>query len=147
MPPRHFLTLQTQLGLPLIPFGIDLFTRAVFLGASLRWYQIPDLWTLLVTYAFFCLGLMATINPLRLPTDPDANVHVESARQELLGYAIFAVAFAGGISFFRSFNETYPEHHVSAEHGLALFVTVAIFVGYTFIRICRTHLSYANRDS
>jgi hypothetical protein len=84
---QHALTLQTQLALPLIPFCIDLFARIVLLGQKLAWYQLPDLWTFLVTYAFFCIGLMISINPRELATDDEANLHVELVRQRLLGYS------------------------------------------------------------
>jgi len=53
MHPRYALTLRTQLGLPLVPFVIDLGTRTIILWDRVAWYQLPDLWTLLVTYAFF----------------------------------------------------------------------------------------------
>ena len=82
---KHALTLQNQLALPLIPFCIDLFARVVFLGGKVPWYQLPDLWTFLVTYAFFCLGLMVSVTPVALPTDLDANVNAELVRQRLLG--------------------------------------------------------------
>ena len=145
MRPRHILTLQSQLALPLIPFCIDLFARVIFLRSQLEWYQLPDLWTFLVTYAFFCLGLMVSINPHELPGDDEANLNVELVRQRLLAYSIFAVTFAGGISFFKVFSELYPALHVSQEHGLSLFVVVALFTGYTMYRICVTHSSYLNR--
>jgi hypothetical protein len=142
---RFALALQTQLALPLIPFCIDLFARIVLLRDTLEWYQLPDLWTFLVTYAFFCLGLMVSVNAHELATDDDANLHVELVRQRLLGYSIFSVTFAGGISFFRAFAELFPTLHISEKHGLALFLAVAIFAGYTMFHICRTHLSYVNR--
>jgi hypothetical protein len=143
---KYALTLQNQLALPLIPFCIDLFARVVFLGGRLPWYQLPDLWTFLVTYAFFCLGLMVSITPVELPTDLDASVNAELVRQRLLAYAIVSVAFAGGISFFRAFDELFPEHRIYEEHGLALFIAVFLFASHTMFQICRTHLSYVGRD-
>src|SRR4051794_33774976 len=119
---KYVLTLQTQLALPLIPFFIDLFVRIVFLRSKLPWYQLPDLWTFLVTYAFFCLGLMVSVTPLELPSDVEATTNAELVRQRLLAYAILSVALAGGISFFRALDELFPEHRIYEEHGLALFV-------------------------
>ena len=147
MQPRHYLTLQTQLALPLIPFFIDLFARLILLGGKVEWYLIPDLWTFLVTYAFFCLSLMIAVNPRQLQTDDEANVNVELVRQQLLGYAIFAVAFAGGISFFRAFDQLLPEQQIASQHGIWLLLVVVAYTIYTFWRIWTTHLSYVNRDA
>lgn len=147
MIPRNALTLQTQLMLPLIPFIIDTFARGLLLRNKIDWFQIPDLVTLLVTYAFFCLGLMFTVHPHHIRTDEDAEIKVQLVRQRLLANAIFAVSFAGGISFFRAFDEMHPEHNLYNEHGFALFIVVALFVAYGLIRISRTYLSYVNRGA
>jgi hypothetical protein len=50
---RYALTLRTQLAIPLVPFVIDFGARTIILWNKVKWYQLPDLWTLLVTYAFF----------------------------------------------------------------------------------------------
>jgi hypothetical protein len=109
MHPGYALTLRTQLWLPLVPFVIDLGARTIILWNKVAWYQLPDLWTLLVTYAFFCLGLMLTIRPRTLPTDQEANVIIELVRQRLLGYGIFSLTLAGAISVFRAVNELVPD--------------------------------------
>jgi hypothetical protein len=145
MRPRYALTLQSQLALPLVPFVIDLGARIILLWDKVAWYQLPDLWTFLVTYAFFCIGLMIEVNPRELPTDAEANIHVELVRQRLLAYGIFSVTFAGAISVFRAINDLLPNQHLAETRGLALFAAVIIFFVYTFFQICRTHLSYVNR--
>src|ERR1019366_7416469 len=120
MQPQRALALHTELTLPLIPFAIDTCARWLILRARVEWFQIPDLVVLLATFSFFCLGLMFGVSPRALPTDPEVNATVELVRQRLLGYAIFAVALAGGISFFRAFDEMYPEHHLYIDNGLYL---------------------------
>jgi hypothetical protein len=147
MKPRNALTLQNQLTLPMIPFLIDTCARAIILGGHVEWYRIPDLVTFLVTYAFFCLGVMFTVNPHALPTDQEARDNVELVRQRLLASSIFAVSLAGGISFFRVFAERYPEHNIYSEYGLVLFVLVAMFSLYSIIRVCGTYMSYVNRGA
>jgi hypothetical protein len=139
---RSALTLQTQLTLPLIPFFIDLLARVILLHSKLPWYQLPDLCAFLITYAFFFLGLMVAVTPPQLPTDQDATVNIELVRQKLLGYAIFSVTFAGGISFFRAFDELLPEQHIYENHGVTLVIAVLLFALYTMYRVLRTHLSY-----
>jgi hypothetical protein len=87
--PRAALTVQTQLTLPMIPFAIDTFARALLLRNNIVWYQIPDLVMFLVAFAFFCLGVMFTVNPHALPADPEASIDVELVRQRLLAYSMW----------------------------------------------------------
>jgi hypothetical protein len=105
MNPRNALTLQTQLFLPMIPFVVDTFARGLLLRHQLEWYQIPDLVTFLVTYAFFCLGVMFTVNSPMIRTDQDVIIQVELVRQRLLGTCLFFITFAGVLSVLRAFDE------------------------------------------
>jgi hypothetical protein len=145
MHPRHALTLQTQLVLPLIPFAIDLGARLILLWNKVPWYELPDLWTLLITYAFFCIGLMVAIRTPSLPSDQEADVLPELVRQRLLAIGIVSVTLAGAISVFRAMNELLPDQHLYETHGLALFCVVVVFVGCTLFRISSTYLSYVGR--
>jgi hypothetical protein len=43
----------------------------------------------LVAFAFFCLGVMFTVNPHALPADPEASINVELVRQRLLAYSMW----------------------------------------------------------
>jgi hypothetical protein len=147
MRPRYALTLQTQLALPLVPFLIDLGARLFFLWNKIAWYQLPDLWTLLVTYAFFCIGVMLAIPQPTLSSDKDVDILTELVRQRLLAYGIFSVTLASAISVFRAVNEMLPEQHLAETHGLVLLIVVAVFVAYTFTNIYRTYLSYVSRGS
>ena len=80
------LTLQTQLILPMIPFGIDTTARLLMLHNKVELWEIPDLVTFLATVAFFCLGLVFAIEVPALPSDEDLKSNVSLARQELLSY-------------------------------------------------------------
>lgn len=145
MHPKNLLTLHNQLALPMIPFFIDTLARALLLRGQLSWYQIPDLVMFSVTYAFFCLGVMMTVNPYNLPTDEDANIKVELVRQRLLAYSIWAICLGAGISFFRCFDESTPNTHLYKDNVIYIFMLVLAFFTYSFIQICRTLISYVNR--
>ena len=88
---------------------------------------------------------MVSINPHELPGDAELELNVELVRQRLLAYSIFAVTFAGGISFFKAIAELFPSLHLSEDHGLSLFIVVALFTLYTMYRILVTHSTYLNR--
>ena len=88
MHPRHLLTLHSQLALPMIPLAIDTVVRTIFLWGDIEWWRIPDLWTLLVTYAFFCLAVMFSVNVPRIATDPEAHDNIE-----LVKHGYWAAAF------------------------------------------------------
>jgi hypothetical protein len=90
---------------------------------------------------------MISINPHGLPGDDEVSLHVELVRQRLLAYSIFAVTFAGGISFFKALSELFPALHISEAHGLSLFIVVALFTAYTMYRIFRTYMTYVNREA
>jgi hypothetical protein len=120
-------------------------TRIIILWNKVPWYQLPDLWTLLVTYAFFCIGLMVAIPTPSIPSDEEADVLPELVRQKLLGIGIVSVALAAAISVFRAIDELMPDQHLYETRGLFLFGVVVGFVAYTLIVICRTYLSYVNR--
>lgn len=147
MHPRSLLTLQTQLALPLIPFAIDTLARWLLLRDSIPWYQIPDLVMFLVAYAFFCLGVMVAVNSYSLPSDDDAVVNVELVRQRLLANSIFAIPFAGGISFFKALSEKVPPLNLYSEQGIWLFMIVSVYVCYSLPTICRKYMTYINRLS
>jgi hypothetical protein len=101
------------------------------LRSKIDWFQIPDLVVLLATFAFFCLGVMAAVNPSSLPSDPEAGAMVELVRQRLLAHGIFAVTLAGGISFFRAFDEMYPEHGIYHDNGLYICAFVGAFLMFS----------------
>lgn len=147
MLPRQALTLQSQLFLPMIPLIIDTFARVLLLRDKLHWYEVPDLVTLLVTYAFFCLSLMFNVNVSGLPTDnEEEELRVELVRQKLLGNVILAVSMAGGVSFFRSFNEMLlPNLHIYRDFGQPLFWAVAIVVIVGFFQVKRKYLPHVHR--
>jgi hypothetical protein len=145
--PKHALTLQTQLTLPMIPFVIDTMARWFLLRHHIEWYLIPDLVTFLVTFAFFCLAVMFAINPRALPGAEELNLTVELVRQRLLANTIFAVTLAGGISFFRIMDDIFPQQHVYKDNALYVLIIVVIFVCYVVFRILTTYLSYINRNA
>ncbi|MFO1249119.1 MAG: hypothetical protein U1E93_13105 [Alphaproteobacteria bacterium] len=136
------LTLQTQLMLPMIPFGIDTIARGLMLHAKIPFWQIPDLVTFLATLAFFCLGLMFSVETPVLPSDDDLKANTLVARQELLGFAIVAVTLAGGISFLRAASEQFPQTKLYEEHSFSIFVIVLLMSVCGLSRVFRTHLSY-----
>jgi len=145
--PRSALTLQTQLSLPMIPFVVDTFARWLILRHQLEWYQIPDLVTFLVTYAFFCLGVMFTVNPPMIPSDQEVITNVELVRQRLLATCIFSITLAGGLSFFRAFDEFAPQQHVYKDNGIILIIAILLFFIHSFWRVCGVYLSYVNKGA
>ena len=145
MHPRHALTLQTQLTLPLIPFAVDTVARLFLLGGVVPLYQIPDLVTLLATLAFFSLAVMFVTNPYALPADSDAMLQVELVRQRLLTISVVSIALAGGISFFRLFDQAEPASTLYHRGSSYLFVIVITYVGYCVFRIVRKYMSYIHR--
>jgi hypothetical protein len=145
MNPLGALTLQNQLALPLIPFAVDTLARLLFLRAKVDWYQIPDLVTLLATFALFCLGVMFAVNPNSLPGDAAAAHNVELVRRRLLLYSIAAIMLAGLVSCFRAFDERYPDLRIHEENGIYLFGLVMVFVFYISGVIYRRCLSYVNQ--
>lgn len=142
---KHALTLQTQLTLPMIPFVIDTFARAIFLLPATSIYEVPDLVTFLATYAFFSLGVMFQINPHALASDEEATTNVELVRQRLLATAIISVTLAGGVSFFRAIDVAYPALHLYRDRAPLVLGAIALFVLYSAFRIFRTYLTYINR--
>lgn len=142
---RFALTLQTQLVLPLIPFLVDTIFRVLLLAGHVPWFQVPDLVTLLATYAFYCLGVMANVATPRLRTDDDVKTNTELARQRLLGIAVASICIAVAISVVRAFNELIPDAKILLRTGPWLVAIVLLFVFTTFWRICSTYQSYVAR--
>lgn len=107
------------------------------------WYDIPDLVTLLATFSFFCLALFFSTRTPSVPSDSEFALNIELVKQELLGIAVTSMMFAGGLSFFRAFEERYPDLKLSEEDGLIVFFAVCFFIFYYSVPIRRKYMSYA----
>ena len=129
----------------MIPLAIDTVVRTIFLWGDIEWWRIPDLWTLLVTYAFFCLAVMFSVNVPRIATDPEAHDNIELVKHRLLGSCILAVSFAGGLSCFRAIADLHPTLEMQKKFGLQFLCIIVFFIGYNFYRVCTTYLSYVHR--
>ena len=78
-----------------------------------------------------------------MPSDSEFALNIELVKQELLGIAVTSMMFAGGLSFFRAFEERYPDLKLSEEDGLIVFFAVCFFIFYYSVPIRRKYMSYA----
>jgi hypothetical protein len=139
---RRKITLQDLLVLPLIPLILDTFARILFLYDKLEWYVIPDLVMVLVTFAFFNLGLMNAVKRNLIPADEEVNLNIELVKRELLTVAILATMAAGGLSFYKAMDDAFPDKAIAEKHGLAVFAVISVFVIYNLLAIKIKFIKY-----
>lgn len=136
------ITLQDLIILPLIPLIIDTFARILMLYDKLKWYIIPDYVTVLITFAFFNIGLMNSVKLSTIPSDNEVNLNIELVKRELLTIAILAIMFAGGVSFYRAVDEAYPDKFIAETHSFIVFLVVISFIIFNSFQIYTKYIKY-----
>jgi hypothetical protein len=143
--PRTRLTLQTQLSLAFMPLLVDTVARAVLLHSVAEWYAIPDIVILLVTFSFFCFGVMFAVKQTSLNQDDEASLNVEVVKQKLLLIGLASMMAAGCVSVFRAVNERFTGLRIEQEDGQIIFYIAVAFVIYNSVSISFRYISYVGR--
>jgi hypothetical protein len=125
---KHAPWYVTDFLFPLLPFFIQLFIRWLFLGSRIRWWLVPDVATLLITVALFCLFIQKSLTSApRIDSDDEVKERYARTVERFGHYALWCSCFFGIVTTLNVLD--------IASHS----ETLALFTGYyLFIMSCVT---------
>lgn len=91
--------------MPLTPFGFELGLRILYLFHKVRWWELPNIGTLLITLAFFCIslqwGLAGTVS---LASDAEFIHRFERLKKRFGAYGMLCAFLFAAFVFARTID-------------------------------------------
>jgi len=138
----------TRLLFPFAPFAFDLLVRCLFFWGTRAWWQLPDVKTLAITTAFFCLLLALDLKGIKaLPSDKEYDQALASIKKRFALQGILAAIMFGALTMLDATDQFVANAKLAS---VAMPSLLSVLILQTFISIVdaiwanlRYKLSYA----
>ncbi len=136
------MSITKDIGLPLTPFTLELIFRVWLLDGK-KWWEYPDMGTILLTFGFWSLFMLAkTPDAHLLPTDSEVNSAYEKIKNNFILTVVAGFTLFGMNVIAKLLLEILPNQKdiISGRVLLAISIVTICYSIYCLINI------FVNRD-